>query len=287
MNEDKVAARPNILIVDDTPANLRLLSQMLGQHGYKVRVANDGRHALESIHANPPDLILLDIMMPGMDGYQVCEQLKRTPTVNAIPVIFLSALDASLDKVKAFAAGGVDYITKPFQLEEVLARVAAHLGLHNLQRQLEAQNRQLEAEIAERERAQNALRQYADELEASNAELDAFAHTVAHDLKNPIAAILGFSSLLEARYSKMSAEKVTESLQRITRSARKMTSIVDELLLLASVRKMEEIECRPLDMAHLLAETRTRLRDMLERTGATLIMPGTWPTAYGYAPWLK
>jgi two-component system, sensor histidine kinase and response regulator len=285
--EDRQSLRPNVLIVDDTPANLRLLSQMLGQQGYKVRVANDGRHALESIHANPPDLILLDIMMPGMDGYQVCEQVKRTSPLNTIPVIFLSALDASLDKVKAFAAGGVDYITKPFQLEEVLARVAAHLGLRDLQRQLEAQNLQLAAEIAERERAQTALRQYANELEASNAELDAFAHTVAHDLKNPLAAVLGFSTLLELRYHKMPAQMVEENMHRVTLSAHKMTSIINELLLLASVRKMEDVECGPLDMAHIVAEASGRLATLVESTGATLIIPETWPTAYGYAPWVE
>ncbi len=108
----------DILIVDDTPANLRLLSGMLGEQGYKVRLAPNGKLALMNAQAAPPDLILLDIKMPGLSGYEVCEQLKADPRTRDIPVIFISALDQTEDKVKAFTFGGVDYITKPFRLEE-------------------------------------------------------------------------------------------------------------------------------------------------------------------------
>jgi sigma-B regulation protein RsbU (phosphoserine phosphatase) len=137
----------NILIVDDTPANLRLLSQMLAEQGYHVRPVPDGRLALAAVRAEPPDLILLDIRMPDMDGYQVCEHLKTDARTRDIPVIFISALDATQDKVRAFHSGGVDYVTKPFQLAEVLARVGTHLALRELQKQLQDANQRMTQEL--------------------------------------------------------------------------------------------------------------------------------------------
>jgi len=138
----------DILIVDDTPANLRLLSQMLSEQGYQVRPVLEGRLALTAAQVKPPDLILLDIRMPDLNGYQVCERLKSDSKTKNIPIIFISALDAILDKVKAFTAGGVDYITKPFHVEEVLARVETHLALHKLQEQLELANKKMTQELA-------------------------------------------------------------------------------------------------------------------------------------------
>ena len=128
--------RGNILIVDDTPNNLRLLSTILMEQGYEVGKALNGRIALKSAQAAPPDLILLDINMPDMNGYEVCEHLKADNQTKEIPVIFISALDDVLDKVKAFTVGGVDYITKPFQSQEVLARVQNHLNIQALQNAL-------------------------------------------------------------------------------------------------------------------------------------------------------
>jgi sigma-B regulation protein RsbU (phosphoserine phosphatase) len=136
-----------ILIVDDTPANLRLLSQMLGSQGYRVRAVTSGARALESARAAPPNLILLDIRMPEMSGYEVCDQLKADDRTRDVPVIFISALDDLQDKVRAFKSGGVDYITKPFQLEEVLVRVQTHLSLRRLQAQLQEANRRFESEL--------------------------------------------------------------------------------------------------------------------------------------------
>ncbi|MEM9543830.1 MAG: adenylate/guanylate cyclase domain-containing protein [Cyanobacteria bacterium P01_E01_bin.42] len=137
-------AKENILVVDDTPANLRLLVTMLKQQGYEVRPTLNGKIALSAARAIVPDLVLLDIMMPEMDGYEVCRRLKADDRTKDVPVIFLSALDDARDKVKAFDAGGVDYITKPFQKAEVLARIANQLHLRSLQKQLAQQNRYLE-----------------------------------------------------------------------------------------------------------------------------------------------
>ena len=119
-----------ILLVDDTPANLHVLSAILSKRGYRVRAAPNGQGALRTARKAPPDLILLDIQMPDMDGYAVCRELKSDEQTCHVPVIFISARDDTLDKVEAFRIGGVDYITKPFQIEEVLARVENHLVLH-------------------------------------------------------------------------------------------------------------------------------------------------------------
>ena len=133
----------SILIVDDTAANLQVLAGMLKERGYKVRPVPSGKLALTAAERDPPDLILLDINMPEMNGYEVCERLKAVDTLKGIPVIFISALTEPLDKVKAFATGGVDYITKPFQMEELHARVETHLKLRRLQLELETTNSRL------------------------------------------------------------------------------------------------------------------------------------------------
>lgn len=138
----------DILIVDDTPANLRLLSQMLTQRGHRVRAVTSGPRALASAQMSLPNLILLDIKMPEMDGYEVCQRLKAAAQTRDVPVIFISALDELQDKVRAFAVGGVDYITKPFQVEEVVARVETHLTLRHLQEQLESANQKMARELA-------------------------------------------------------------------------------------------------------------------------------------------
>ena len=143
-NPTRGADQPaSILAVDDTPANLQVLAGMLKDRGYKVRPVPGGKLALLAARRDPPDLILLDINMPEMNGYEVCEQLKADDTLKGIPVIFISALTEPLDKVKAFATGGVDYLTKPFQMEELHARVETHLKLRRLQVELEAANTRL------------------------------------------------------------------------------------------------------------------------------------------------
>jgi PAS domain S-box-containing protein len=152
------ALQENILMVDDHPENLRLLYQLLSKRGYKVRPTRDGKFALKFALSNPPDLILLDIMMPGMDGYQVCEQLKACPETKDIPVIFISALNEVFDKVKAFSVGAVDYISKPFEIAEVVARVENQMLLSRLSKEIVAQNARLQAEIEERKRIEAELR---------------------------------------------------------------------------------------------------------------------------------
>jgi two-component system CheB/CheR fusion protein len=156
----------NVLVVDDSDLSLELLSEILTREGFKAHPVKSGILALESVRRNTPDLILLDIMMPGMDGYEVCRLLKEDDRTRNVPVIFISTLEASAERVKGFAVGGVDFISKPFQAEEVLARVRTHLALRKTQIRLEKQKAQLEQEILERKNSDNALQESEARLQA-------------------------------------------------------------------------------------------------------------------------
>ncbi len=195
MPSDSLVSEPqrHIMVVDDQPANLRLLEDMLRGRGYRVLSFPRGRHALAAAAQNPPDLILLDINMPEMDGYEVCNRLKTDAALRQVPVIFLSALNDVNDKLKAFQAGAVDYITKPFQFEEVQARVDAHSELYRLQKELRRHNDRLEELVGER----------TSELAQANARLRIldkaktdFLSLISHELRTPIGGILGIGELL-------------------------------------------------------------------------------------------
>lgn len=185
------SSKGDILIVDDTPNNLRLLSAMLTEQGYEVRSVASGSAALMGVQAQPPDLILLDINMPGMNGYEVCQRLKAAPNTDKIPVIFISALNEIFDKVKAFSTGGVDYITKPFQVEEVLVRVENQLTFCRLQAQLQAQNsrlQQAEAELLKALAQERSLNQRIEEM-ATLEERNRIAHDIHDSLGHSLVAL--------------------------------------------------------------------------------------------------
>ncbi len=199
MSEKVVQAKHSILVVDDHPDNLRLLAGLLQNAGYCVRPVRDGQTALLAVRSCLPDLILLDIMMPGLDGYEVCRQLKAAEQTRHIPVIFISALTEVFDKVKTFEIGGVDYISKPVQPEEVLARVENHLSRYTLQKQLAEQNAHLQREIAERQHAENALyksQQLLKKIFASLEEVILVLDPMTHEiiLCNPaVERIFGYN----------------------------------------------------------------------------------------------
>ena len=209
---------PNILIVDDKPANVLLLVKMLKERGYNPRPVLSGKLALESARAEPPDLILLDIMMPEMNGYEVCAQLKADAALKDIPVIFISALDGTIDKVKAFRVGGVDYVTKPFQFEEVYARIQTHLELRRL----------------------GKLR---DEL----------THMVIHDLGNPLMVIFSFLDILEFKEAQNLSDGARRFITLARLSAEELRDMITSIL---DVSKMGEgkmkLKSEPCDLDTLI-----------------------------------
>jgi len=241
----------DILIVDDTPDNLRLLSIMLTEEGYKVRKAMNGERALKAVQVVPPDLILLDIRMPDMSGYEVCRALKAGEDTQDIPVIFISALDDVFDKISAFEAGGVDYITKPFQAQEVLARIQTHLHIRRLQQQLQIQNTQLQQEVCDRMVAETALtklnheleirvRERTAELQTTNEQLrtlegnlrqqlTVFLHAVSHDLRNPVLGMgIVLKNLMAAERSEIQVPMSV--LQRMAASNDRQLQLIDSLI---------------------------------------------------------
>lgn len=187
------ATAADVLIVDDTPANLKVLGDLLRSAGFAVRPVPDGRLALAAARVCPPDLVLLDVRMPGLDGFTVCNELARDPRNADLPVIFISASDDPSDKVRAFAGGGVDYVTKPFHHDEVLARVRTHLRLRTLARELAAHNQRLEQEVAARTAELQAAHHRLERIDRTRAE---FIACLAHILRTPANGVIGVGELL-------------------------------------------------------------------------------------------
>ena len=229
----------NILVVDDTVENLRLLSSMLGARGYEIRPVTSGRLALQAVERDPPDLVLLDINMPEMNGYEVCTRLKERAEHRDIPVIFLTALDAVADKVKAFEVGGIDYITKPFQLEEVQARVNTHVALRRAAKQI--------SESYERLQALEKLR-------------DDLVHMVVHDMRSPLMVMLGHLDLLRQSAEHKLDQEALGDLRIVAGAARALGQMANDLL---DVSRLEEQKL-PLQLApHDLVEMAENVRASL------------------------
>lgn len=201
--------RATILIVDDTPLNLHVIVESLEDRGYRILVATRGEEALKRVHYALPDLILLDVMMPDMNGFDICRRLKAQPLTRNIPVIFMTALASVEDKVAGFAAGGIDYVTKPLHVEEVRARVDTHLGLRAMQKELEKRTAQ---------------------LTTANQELEAFAYSVSHDLRAPLRAINGFAQILADRCVQELSPEAVDCLDRIRGASKRMDVLIQDLL---------------------------------------------------------
>ncbi|HBA84165.1 MAG TPA: hybrid sensor histidine kinase/response regulator [Verrucomicrobia bacterium] len=220
---DVLQKKPDILVVDDTPANLRLLTDLLKERGCKVRPVPGGQLAIQAVQKEKPDLILLDINMPGMNGYEVCERLKADDALKEIPVIFISALDETMDKIKAFAVGGLDYITKPFQFEEVEARVQTHLKLRRLQ--------------VERQRQNQQLQESCDQLKKLEDLRDNLTNMIIHDMRSPLMGLTGYLKMLETD----AAEKLSPDERMMLGETRSCGSLLENMVnTLLDVSRLEE-----------------------------------------------
>jgi CheY-like chemotaxis protein len=228
-----------ILIVDDNPTNLDVLSETLTRSGYQVSVAIDGESAIEQVKYHLPALILLDIMMPGIDGFETCKRLKQNPMSCNIPVIFMTALTDIDNKVRGFSLGAVDYITKPFQQGEVLARVQAQIKLQTLSKTLEYQNNLLRGEIKQREMIEVLLRQSKEEAEKANQAKSEFLANMSHEVRTPLNGILGYAQILQT--SKNLTDKERRGLNIIHQCGTHLLTLINDVLDLSKIeaRKME------------------------------------------------
>ena len=237
MNQE--AAPPaSVLVVDDTIENLRLLSSMLEEHGYEVRPVTNGRQALQAAERDPPDLILLDITMPEMDGYEVCRRLRANDRSKEVPVIFLTALTDTADKLRAFDTGGVDYVTKPFRFEEVLARVKTHVAL-----------RRSQVALADSYKRLSALERLRDDL----------VHMIVHDMRSPLQVLLTRLELLEGAAAAL-GEDSRDDLEKAIGSSKALGRMVDDLLDVSRLEAGEmPLERGVCDLTRMANEVRAAL----------------------------
>ncbi len=245
-------APATILVVDDTPANLRLLTTMLRDGGYKVRPVSSGEMALRAVEAKAPDLVLLDVNMPGMDGYEVCRRLKADPRWRDIPVLFISALTDTADKVRAFQAGGVDYVGKPFQFEEVDARVRTHLELR---------------------RKSLALAESLARLQELEKMRDTLTHMIAHDMRSPLLALQMSVEVLGDMVPATDPDAATLA----TTARRGAAQVVEMVSQMLDVSRLEagklELQRSPTDLVTLARDVITTLQPLAEGRALALDAP--------------
>jgi two-component system sensor histidine kinase/response regulator len=233
----------SILMVDDNPVNLQVLNSMLKQSGWRPRPVTSGQLGLQAARNEPPDLVLLDVNMPEMNGYEVCEQLKADTRLAGIPVIFVSALGETMDKVRGFAVGGVDYITKPFQLDEVRARVTAHLELRRQRRELQASY---------------------DKLRESERLRDSLVHMIVHDLRSPLTAISAYLQLFGQEAKEKLGAETQEDIASAMHATRNMVRMINGIL---DVSKMEaqmmKLDLRECDLVQVVGQSLDDLESLV------------------------
>lgn len=245
MNTEKIQNQinGNIMIVDDVPANLKILGEILKLEGYKVRPVPNGNLALQVIEKEIPDLILLDIMMPEMDGYEVCRRLRENPVFADIPVIFISALNDSQNIVKALKVGGVDYVTKPFKAEEVLARVATHLKINQQQK----------------------------ELQKLNDEKDKLFSIISHDLRGPLGGFMSYTELMIDESMEFSEADLKEMAMELNVSSKNIYNLLDNLLNWAKLQRNQfVIEKNTFKLAKLLNDELNAIAELAKNKSISL-----------------
>jgi len=227
-NEQTIKAQ--IMVVDDVSGNLRLMEHILRSYGYNVRSFMRGESAIASAEKNPPDLFLVDVMMPEMNGYELCKRLKADANLAPIPVIFLSGLNSAIDKVRAFEAGGVDYLTKPLSVEEVVARVDTHLKLRRLGRELEINNARLDQQVKLKTQELEEANRRLSILDKSKSD---FLAMISHELRTPLNGLFGVADLL---FTEMAPDPETDELKQMFKLSReRLVALIDDALLLTEV----------------------------------------------------
>lgn len=307
-----------ILIVDDTPANLGVIVEGLEGHGFRVVVAQRGAEALQRANHVQPDLVLLDVMLPDLNGFEICRRLKAQSSTRDIPVIFMTSLAGVDDKVTGFAVGGIDYVSKPLHIEEVRARVNTHLSLRAMQKEMQRKNAQLQqyqqglerlveqrtaelsdanrwlrVEIEERKRAEDEVRRLNVELEArvaertaelrfTNQELEAFNYSVSHDLRAPLRAISGFAQILTDQHGVNLAPEGRDYLSKVLLAARRMDVLIQELLNYARTGR-GAMRAVPVPLTPLVQQIESTFGTLVAATGAHLEVTQPLATPLGDA----
>jgi len=289
-------SKGTLLVVDDLPENLVVLTDFLEYEGFQILLAYDGKQALAMTEQLLPDLILLDVLMPELDGFEVCRYLKSQQDTKHIPIIFMTALSETVDKVNGFKLGAVDYITKPLQREEVLVRIRAQIDFHNLQQQLTQQNQFLKTEIERRKQVERSLQNTASllaertallekrsiELQRRNDELDRFSTMVTHELRDPLGWVVTKIDTLLASYT--FNMHLSESLHEISDKSESMLNSIDALLSLATILRTNYVRVLPLDMLLMLRNLiDTRLAYLITEHQGKIILPENLPLAKGHS----
>jgi signal transduction histidine kinase len=251
-----------ILVVDDVPANLELVAGHLEQRGHRVVVAQAGDEAIERALLVRPSLVLLDVMMPGIDGFETCRRMKAQPALREVPVVFMSARADTVDKLSGFEAGAVDYVTKPVDSAELLARVQTHLALATLRRQMALQNRQLQREVHSREKAQAALQR-------SNAELEQLAYAASHDMQEPLRMIASYLQLVERRYAERLDADGREFIGYAVDGAKRMQALINDMLAYSRVGTKGAAPA-PVDAALVVRTALAHLQLPIQESGARI-----------------
>jgi len=255
-----------ILIVDDTAENLHLLRKVLAKEGYELFVANSGEKAIKIATRAVPDLILLDVMMPVMDGFETCRRLKEDPTFKEIPVIFITAKNQTEDMVEAFQAGGVDFINKPFRHEEVLVRVRTHLQTYFLLKQQERL-------VMMAHQAQKIADQARLAAEAANRAKSIFLAKMSHELRTPLTAILGYTDLLEEEVEDFGYDNILPDLYKIQNAGKSLLAIVSDILDLTKIEadKME-INFTDFEVHKLISDVTAKMLPAITSRNNTLVV---------------
>lgn len=254
-----------ILVVDDTLYSLKMIVEYLRETGFRVLTARNGESCLNRAQLSVPDLILLDVQMPGIDGFETCRRLKADGQTKNIPVIFMTALSETADKLRGFQAGAVDYVTKPIQQDELLARVTAHLRIRELTEnleqlvavrttELELTNQRLAEEIVEHQQTAVQLIEARDQAEAASRAKSTFLSTMSHELRTPLMAVIGFAEIIEEQLQPES-DYLRGSLKKIIQSSVQLSDLINDLLYVSSIDTGSiSVAYEPIRLAGLLQD---------------------------------